>query len=122
MRRDERVVWIRDEFTVVRNLTDNSALVQGVMFDVDALWLKHVHPEDRQRVLEEYEAFLAGGPDVGDYRMVRSDGKIIWIRDRARLFTDEGGALIETRGDTGCLRDQRGGSRDHSRGGAPQEG
>jgi diguanylate cyclase (GGDEF)-like protein len=54
-----------------------------------------VHPEDRSRVERESDAFLAGqGGDLTDYRMVRPDGSVVWIRDRAYAHRDAEGRLL----------------------------
>ncbi len=62
------------------------------------LWVKHLHPDDRERVLREYEEFLRGGPDIADYRMIRPDGKVVWIRDRGKLIRDEHGNVVLEQG------------------------
>lgn len=66
--------------------------------NVDDAWIKHLHPEDRGWVLEQYQDYLAGGPDIDDYRMVRPDGSIVWIRDRARTIRDEQGNSVQEQG------------------------
>ena len=59
------------------------------------LWLQLVHPDDRTMVQAESDAFLAGaGPDLTDYRMVRPDGRIVWVRDRAYAVRDEEGRVL----------------------------
>ena len=59
------------------------------------MWLRMVHPDDRAQVQAESEAFLAGsGRDLTDYRMVRPDGRIVWVRDRAFAFRDAEGQVI----------------------------
>ena len=57
-----------------------------------------VHPDDRDAVVateaREYE--LARGSSVtyvSEYRMVRDDDSVVWIRDEARLVEDEGAAV-----------------------------
>jgi diguanylate cyclase (GGDEF)-like protein/PAS domain S-box-containing protein len=56
------------------------------------LWLRMVHPDDRPRVEMQSEAFIAGvGGDLDDYRMVRPDGRVVWIRDRAYAHRDADG-------------------------------
>ncbi len=61
------------------------------------MWLRMVHPEDRDRVEAQSRAFIAGeGDDLEDYRMVRPDGRIVWVRDRAYAHRDaEGRAVFE---------------------------
>ncbi len=56
------------------------------------MWLRMVHPDDRMRVQAQSEAFIAGsGGDLDDYRMVRPDGRVVWIRDRAYAHRDADG-------------------------------
>ena len=58
-----------------------------------------VHPDDRATAEAESDAFLAGhGGDLTDYRMVRPDGRIVWIRDRAFAHRDEEGRVIWEQG------------------------
>jgi diguanylate cyclase (GGDEF)-like protein/PAS domain S-box-containing protein len=59
------------------------------------MWLRMVHPDDRAQAETESAAFLAGeGGDLTDYRMVRPDGRIVWVRDRAFAFRDTEGQVI----------------------------
>jgi diguanylate cyclase (GGDEF)-like protein/PAS domain S-box-containing protein len=59
------------------------------------VWINMVHPDDRQTVEAESDAFLAGvGGDLADYRMVRPDGRIVWVRDRAYAERDEAGRVV----------------------------
>jgi PAS domain S-box-containing protein len=48
------------------------------------LWSKHIHPDDRDRVLADYHhAVDTGGQFVSEYRMVARDGHTVWFRDLA---------------------------------------
>jgi len=63
------------------------------------MWLTMVHPDDRATVEAESVAFLAGqGGDLSDYRMVRPDGRIVWIRDRAFAHRDDEGRVLWEQG------------------------
>jgi PAS domain S-box-containing protein len=56
--------------------------------DDPELWLRVIHPEDRERVLSEDRATNAGaiGEQVSmEYRMIHRDGHIVWVQDEARL-------------------------------------
>ena len=55
-------------------------------------WLDIVHPEDREKVLEEaYPLDKAPGSIVQEYRITAKDGDIRWVEDRkTSLFTEEG--------------------------------
>jgi PAS domain S-box-containing protein len=54
-----------------------------------AFWLDHLHPDDRARVVDYSAAEAAAGRDhVQEYRMLASDGRVVWVRDSARLVRD----------------------------------
>lgn len=46
-------------------------------------FLESVHPEDRERMKAVMERQIAGEPTDSEYRIVRPDGSIHWIHDRA---------------------------------------
>ena len=51
-----------------------------------AMWFDRVHPDDRNRVIEDEErAARLGELFVSDYRIRHADGHWVWVRDRARL-------------------------------------
>ena len=63
------------------------------------LWASLLHPEDRERIEATYEEFLDGtGPDLPDYRIVRPDGRIVWVRDRAVTTRDDDGHVLGEHG------------------------
>lgn len=48
------------------------------------LWSKLVHPEDRERAIEESDrAKHDGAPIVTEYRMIALDGRTVWVHDEA---------------------------------------
>ncbi len=59
------------------------------------MWLRMVHSDDRERVQAQSEAFISGeGADLEDYRMVRPDGRVVWVRDRAFAHRDDEGRAV----------------------------
>ena len=63
------------------------------------LWSSLLHPDDRERIEGMYAAFLDGtGPDLPDYRIVRPDGQIVWVRDRAVTTRDDAGRVMSEHG------------------------
>ncbi len=56
-----------------------------------------VHRDDRRRVYEARKATAAGGYDV-TYRVVRPDGTIRWVHDRAFPVCDEAGRVYRIAG------------------------
>ena len=61
-------------------------------------WLEAIHPEDRARVLEAAIARQARGDYNEEYRIVRTDGSIRWIRDRAFPVLDPLGTVYRIAG------------------------
>ncbi|MEH2089818.1 PAS domain S-box protein [Nostoc sp.] len=61
-------------------------------------WLDAIHPEDRQRVEIEVIEQLKPGQYDKKYRIIRPDGSIRWIRDRAFPIKNELGAVVRIAG------------------------
>ena len=58
----------------------------------DKLWENILVPEDRQRVLEEYNrTYAAMQPSISEYRLITKDGRVIWVSDETRLVRDRHG-------------------------------
>ncbi|MFL5768230.1 MAG: PAS domain-containing protein [Actinomycetota bacterium] len=56
------------------------------------LWVKQMHPSDRDRVLRENdESNRTGAPFRTEYRMLTRDGRELWFRDEAVVVRDENG-------------------------------
>lgn len=54
------------------------------------LWVKSLHPEDRERTLEaNEESNRVGEPFREEYRLIASDGRVVWIRDEAVMIRDD---------------------------------
>lgn len=54
-----------------------------------------LHPADRERVLAEHAHALATGePFQAEYRLIRRDGREVWVRDEGLLVRDRDGAPI----------------------------
>jgi PAS domain S-box-containing protein len=46
-------------------------------------WIRHVHPEDRNVVEEAEQASQRGERFQAEYRVIRKDGRVIWVSDTA---------------------------------------
>jgi PAS domain S-box-containing protein len=52
-------------------------------------WRERVHPDDRERVIEDLEAALTGTRTYDtEYRVVWDDGTVRWIASRGRMLPD----------------------------------
>lgn len=49
----------------------------------DSAWLETIHPDDRERVLKATQEVHTAGTYDEEYRILRPDGEVRWIRDRA---------------------------------------
>jgi diguanylate cyclase (GGDEF)-like protein/PAS domain S-box-containing protein len=58
-------------------------------------WERHIHPEDRDRVVDACEeSRRTGDPFHVTYRAEHADGRTVWIRDDAVLIRDEDGTPL----------------------------
>jgi two-component system, cell cycle sensor histidine kinase and response regulator CckA len=67
------------------------------MADADSAWLETVHPEDRARVGRMMRAKMSGSFDE-QYQIVRPDGTVRWVRDRAFPVADPDGYVTRIAG------------------------
>ncbi len=61
-------------------------------------WYEAVHPDDRARVVDAARTKQAAGEYDERYRIVRSDGAVRWIRDRAFPIRDAHGEIYRVVG------------------------
>jgi len=62
------------------------------------LWREAIHPEDKPGVIEAWKRLLQGAPFDLEYRIVRPDGSICWLYDRARVIRDGAGKPVRIDG------------------------
>jgi len=59
------------------------------------LWLKQVHPQDRERVMEAEEYSVEHGTNYDiEYRIYSRDGRLAWFRDRAIAVRESDGRTL----------------------------
>ena len=63
-----------------------------------AAFIETVHPEDRPAVQRKIAAQDAGEETLSEYRIVRPDGTLRWVRDRAFPLQDERGRVYRIAG------------------------
>lgn len=63
------------------------------------LWVKILHPEDRERVLgESRRSNATGEPFRAEYRLIAKDGHVVWVRDEGVLLRDDAGSPLGWQG------------------------
>jgi len=71
-------------------------------------WAQHVHPEDREHVVERCHRAIAEGRDYSlRYRAIAANGKTIWLQDIVRVVRDDGGKIRQLRGVLVDVTDQQ---------------
>ncbi|HET6619746.1 MAG TPA: PAS domain-containing protein [Dongiaceae bacterium] len=56
------------------------------------LWPERLHPDDRDRALREAAEYSRSGVDHNlEYRLIASDGRIVWIRDLVSVIKSDDG-------------------------------
>jgi PAS domain S-box-containing protein len=59
------------------------------------LWMSMIHPDDRQRVLDEcWESNRTGEPFQAEYRMITTDGRTRWFWDQASVVRGSAGQWL----------------------------
>jgi PAS domain S-box-containing protein len=52
------------------------------------LWIRAMHPDDRDRVNEDDRASVDTGTFTSEYRMIARDGRVVWFQDVANVVED----------------------------------
>ncbi len=72
------------------------------------LWLEQVHPDDRARVLELIGRVQASDvPIPAEFRSYTRDGRLVWLRDAARVVRDQAGRPLFLQGITLDITDRK---------------
>jgi PAS domain S-box-containing protein len=72
-------------------------------------WLDAIHPDDRDRVLAAALTKQIDGQYDEQYRIVRPDGSVRWIRDRAFPVKDPAGTIYRVAGIAEDITEQKAG-------------
>jgi diguanylate cyclase (GGDEF)-like protein/PAS domain S-box-containing protein len=84
--RNSQTVYVSPQVTDVMGYTPEECTASS------DLWIKILHPDDRERVLaEDVRTNETGEPFVMEYRRLAKDGHLVWIRDEATLVKDNRG-------------------------------
>jgi diguanylate cyclase (GGDEF)-like protein/PAS domain S-box-containing protein len=63
------------------------------------MWVRRLHPEDREAVLGQFrDACASGGRFASEYRLLDRDGRVVWWRDEGRILPGPDGAARFVRG------------------------
>jgi PAS domain S-box-containing protein len=88
----DRIIYISPAYEEIWGRTCAS------LYDNPMSWLEAIHPEDRDRVLSAAQDKQVSGEYDEEYRIVRADGSVRWIRDRAFPVRDARGEVVRVAG------------------------
>jgi PAS domain S-box-containing protein len=101
--------WERNDVTGTMELSDEMLRILGMPGDPPrtlAEFLNYVHSEDRTYVREgALRARSTGASVAGEYRIVRADGEVRFVRSILEAIRDEHGAVIRVVGATQDITD-----------------
>nr|WP_265593890.1 PAS domain S-box protein [Haloferula sp. BvORR071] len=82
---EQRVLYVSPAFEAIWGREPKS------LYSSPYAWLESIHPEDQGRVRDAFMAGRADGSYDEEYRIVRPDGTLRWIHDRAFPVKDSSG-------------------------------
>jgi len=95
-------VWAWNQRTRLITVSENWKQLFGMPQETEITfdsWRNALHPEDRDRAMEELNAVHADQPEFNtEYRVVHPDGTMRWIVDRGRARYDSNGKIAEMAG------------------------
>ena len=72
------------------------------------MWVRRLHPEDRERVLRQFrDACATSGRFACEYRILDRDGRVVWWRDEGRVLPNPDGKARFVRGFVLDITEQR---------------
>jgi len=73
-----------------------------------SFWTDRVHPGDRERVMQFYQRAMKSADDSAcEFRSVRADGQIVWLRETVRMVRDATGQPVYLAGITVDVSERR---------------
>jgi PAS domain S-box-containing protein len=99
-----RVVYVNSAFTRIWGLAVEDLYASPLR------WTEAIHGEDRERVRTNFQHWLDDAAEPlysAEYRIVRPDGELRWIRDRGTKLRDAQGKVIRLQGIAEDITQQR---------------
>lgn len=84
---NDKVLYISPSYEAIWGYSRES------LYDEGWSWSANVHPEDRARIVDAFNTNAPLGTYDEVYRIIRNDGKVRWIHDRAFMIPNEEGGV-----------------------------
>ncbi len=92
----QRYLFASPGLARIHGIDDEALVTRAISWDGD---LSMIHPEDRERVKKVYDEFLVRGGDWQvEYRLIRADGEIRWVREIGQAHSMNHGIPQQTIG------------------------
>jgi len=92
----QKYLYVSPGLSRIHGMSENELITRIVSWEGD---LDLIHPEDRATVMKAYDKFLAEGGDWQvEYRLMRADGEIRWIRELGEAYVINHGIPEQTLG------------------------
>ncbi|MCP4390578.1 MAG: diguanylate cyclase, partial [Gammaproteobacteria bacterium] len=92
----QKYLYVSPGLSRIHGMDEGEVLTRIVSGEGD---LDVIHPEDRENVRKAYDRFLAEGGDWQvDYRLMRKDGEVRWIREMGKAYLINRGIPEQTIG------------------------
>ena len=105
------VAWADDAGSrayVSPQLTAMTGFSPGEWLAEPDMWVRRLHPEDRERVLRQFrDACATGGRFACEYRVLDREGRVVWWRDEGRVLPGPDGKARFVRGFVLDITEQR---------------
>jgi len=101
--------WQRDIANDALHWTDESYRIFGIAPGTTVTmedFIARLHPDDRDAVIKEWQAALAGAPYVVEHRIIAND-QTRWVSERAVVFFDDAGTPIKAVGTVHDITEQK---------------
>jgi len=79
-----RTIWVSENIERILDYTLEEALKPG-------WWAEHLHPKDREKALASLPLLFEKGSLIHEYRFLRKDGSVLFVRDELRLASSHKG-------------------------------
>ena len=89
--RDDRIIYVSPGFEAIWGRTHQA-------FEQLGSWLETIHPDDRDKTIERVEQQKHGVFTDAEFRVVRPNGSVRWIRSRAFPIKDRNGEISRISG------------------------
>lgn len=92
----DEVVWFANMEGQMLYINDAAEKLYGrpvrEFYDNSSIWLEVVAPEDRGAAEKSVADLVSNGHAEAEYRIIRPDGRLVWLHDRKYLVPHEPGA------------------------------